>query len=146
MKKNLFVILIITVLLIAFVFIKDVNLDDSELTLEQIKEQLINTKEIYICNYSEHVVRPCSGNDLIRIESDMKVIKEFIDIAVTLEEFHGNYNKIKDNHTLYFVDENKDVLAVVDFGWHFIIKTHRNQYMLDPTHNEKLRELLDWFF
>lgn len=48
MKKNLFVLLIITVLLIAFIFIKDVNLDDNELTLEQIKEQILKTKEIYM--------------------------------------------------------------------------------------------------
>lgn len=139
--------IIIFVLLVILICLKDLNyFHKEELSLNQIKEQLLNTQKIYICEYSNSISRVCNGKDLIRIENDKEIIKEFIDISITLEEFHGSINKMKDNHTLYFVDDNKEVIAVADFGYNFIIKTYRNEYMLDPSYNEKLRKLLNFDF
>lgn len=147
MKKSVVILLaIIFVLLAILIYLKDINFHKEELSLDEIKEQLVNTQEIYICNYSSNINTPCSGNDLIRIESDEEIVKEFIDIAITLEIFNGSYNKIKDNHTLYFMNENKKVIAAADFGYNFIIKTYNNEYMLNPSSNEKLRKLLNFDF
>ena len=148
MKKNAVILLIIIVVLIVILIcLKDLNyFHKEELSLNQIKEKLVDTQEIYICNYSENITNPCSGKDLIRIENDKEIINEFIDISITLEEFNGSFNKMKDNHTLYFIDNNKKVIAVADFGYNFIIKTFKNEYMLAPSSNEKLRKLLKFDF
>ncbi len=149
--KDMFILgsflVIILILLVILVYFKRSNiLHKEEISLDKIKEQLVNTQEIYICNYSENISTPCHRTDLIRIENDKQVIKDFIDILITLEEFDGPINKMKDNHTLYFVDDNSEVIVSAEFGYHFILKTKNKEYTLDLSFNEKLRELLNFDF
>lgn len=147
MKKSKAIILIIFLLLVLLILFKNSNFfHKEELSLNQIKEQLVNTQKIYICDYSESITKPCHGKSLIRIEDDKQIIKEVVEISINLEEFHGSISKMKDNHTLYFVDENNAVIVSADFGYNFIFKTSNKEYLLDPYSNEKLRKLLNFYF
>lgn len=150
MKKNTISLLIIIIfLLVILIPLKgiDINIfDKKDLSLHQIKEQLLETRKIYICKYSNSLIKACSGKDLIRIEKEEEIVRKIVNIIVSLDTSDETMDKMKDNHTLYFMDENNNVIISADFGFKLIIKTKNKEYNMNPVYNEKLRDMLEFEF
>lgn len=150
MKKNTISLLIIIIfLLVILIPLKgiDINIfNKKDLSLHQIKEQLLDTRKIYICKYSNNLTKACSGKDLIRIEKEEEIVRKIVNIIVSLDTSDETMDKMKDNHTLYFMDENNNVIISADFGFKLIIKTKNKEYNMNPVYNEKLRDMLEFEF
>lgn len=77
------------------------------------------------------------------MEKNKDIIKEFFDITLTLEIFEGNSDKMRDRYVLYFVDKNKKVIISAEFYYKYIFRLLNRSYDIDPSQNEKLRNLLN---
>lgn len=145
-KSGIIIIGIILVLLLLLILFKNIKLDLSKkdiIPLEQIKEELVNTKKIYLCKNYDGLEVKCNGDKLERIIDDETTVKEFIETTLALPEYNGDVTTEKIGTTLCFVDEKESVIATAGFSLNYILRKGDSEYYLtiqnDANH---LRELI----
>lgn len=145
-KSSIFITGIIVVLLLLLILFKNIKLDLSKkdiITLEEIKEELVNTKSIYMCKNYDGLDVKCNGDKLERIIDDENIVREFIETTIAIPEYNGDITTEKIGTTLCFVDEKGNVIATAGFDLNYILRKGDSEYYL-AIHNEAnhLRELL----
>ncbi len=133
-EKKSFIKLII---LIFFVIIIILNINfpkTKEITLDEIKEKIKETKKIDVYMNSER----------LRTIDDEEIVKEVIDITISLGEASSDatFNKVGDNYKLYFKDKNNKILARAEFYNHYVFIVGNKNYRMEYSSMKELRELL----
>lgn len=145
-KSSIFITGIIVVLLLLLILFKNIKLDLSKkdiITLEEIKEELVNTKSIYMCKNYDGLEVKCNGDKLERIIDDEKIVKEFVETTIEIPEYNGDITTEKVGTTLCFVDEKGKVIATAGFALNYILRKGDSEYYLTfQNEANHLRELL----
>lgn len=145
-KSSIFITGIIVVLLLLLILFKNIKLDLSKkdiITLEEIKEELVNTKSIYMCKNYDGLDVKCNGDKLERIIDDENIVREFIETTIAIPEYNGDITTEKIGTTLCFVDEKGKVIATAGFALNYILRKEDSEYYLTfQNEANHLRELL----
>lgn len=147
MKKNikLIILLLIIILLILIVLINRKNKDNDlnkKNQLDEIKNEIKQTKKIYVCNQSNNLKQICSKSDILKIINDENIIQDFLLIVDKLDEENGAQTQMGDPYTLYLLDSSDNIIVSIDFYQHFKIKKLNYTYSMSTRSNDKLKEIL----
>lgn len=146
MKDKKSLILKMAILLIAaLIVIINTTLPKFEnLSLDEIKERIKETKKIYICEYRETLTVACPSDERLKTIDNEEDVKRFVDITLSLEEKDNNVTAAGDGHSIYFMDKDDNVIISAEGFIHYNILTKYKRYKLDVSRIEELREIAGW--
>lgn len=149
MKYKVYIIILLILLFVSSILVinkfKVIPKNQQKtLSLNQIKESLYDTKEIYVCKSWHNKLRTCEEKNAEMIVSDQTIINEIVDITNSLEEVETDsiLYEIIDLYTIYFLDENEEIIASADFGIGYCLNTKDKDYSLISPRIEEIRNLL----
>lgn len=138
--KNIIILVIVIILLCGMRFPKFENL-----SLDEIKTKLKDTKKIYICPYKEALTVPCEKSDQLKVIDNEEDVNKFVDITISLDEKKDEPSILPTNgHTIYFMDSDDNVIISASGFVNYIIRTKYNNYELSSSRIDELKELASY--
>lgn len=153
MKKeyivSIMVILVILLLVLTKLGIRNFGFipkkEPKVISLEEIKDRLVNTKKIYVCKDWHSRFRKCGKDELEKIIDDQEVVNKVIDVITSAEELNGDTTLMgnKDIYSIYFLNAKDKVIVYSEMGFGYCIITKNKDYYLDRTVIHELGELME---
>lgn len=153
MKKK-YIVSIIVVLIIVLVILTNLGIRNFRIipefppkpvvSLEEIKEKIVDTKEIYVCKdwYSKTTI--CSESKIVKIVDDSELVKRIVDTTVSAEEMEvTSTTGMNDLYSMYFINEKGKVIVSAQIGLGYCITPKKTIYCFNYTLADELGELME---
>lgn len=115
-----------------------------DLTLDEIKERIKETKKIYICVHREALTVACPKDERLKTIDNEDDVKKFVDITLSLEEKGNTVIGAGDGNTIYFMDKDDKVIISAEGFVNYNILTKYNKYELDVSRLQEIQELVGY--
>ncbi|MCX4364784.1 MAG: hypothetical protein OSJ70_03325 [Bacilli bacterium] len=139
------VLSVITISLVLLIILNTTLPKFENLTLEEIKDRIKETKKKYICEYRDALTVACPKDEILKTIDNEEEIKKFVDITISLDEKNSNIIAgIGNENIIYFIDKNDKVIISAEGLNSYYLRTKNKKYEMDLSRIEELRELVGY--
>ena len=139
------VLSVITISLVLLIILNTTLPKFENLTLEEIKDRIKETKKKYICEYRDALTVACPKDEILKTIDNEEEIKKFVDITISLDEKNSNIIAgIGNENIIYFIDKNDKVIISAEGLNSYYLRTKNKKYEMDLSRIEELREVVGY--
>lgn len=113
------------------------------ISLESIKEKIVDTKEIYVCKDWHSKTTKCGKRKIVKIVDDSELVKRIVDTTISAEEEEVTATTgMNDLYSMYFINEKGKVIASAQIGLGYCMTPKKTKYCFDYTLANELGKLM----